>query len=200
MACNGAATLKRMKHRNKIMKWLLENYTEPVYMPDCQNNMASLSDSFNIDNDISSEDDGYNPCGITMSILNLNLNKFRTTEDVSYHGVATFMRNIDSYLPKKLRFGTNATNAWCGRNFSNKETMSEETKELFDKVIDMLMQMKTRIENDLTCKYYMGGKIQHIEILKRRFKNTWSEKIETDNENHDHVDGGLTLEVKFEDA
>ena len=46
----------------------------------------------------------------------------------------------------------------------------------------------------------MGGKIQHIEILKRRFKNTWSEKIETDNENHDHVDGGLTLVVKFEDA
>jgi archaellum component FlaC len=110
------------------------------------------------------------------------------------------MRNIDSYLPKKIRFGVNASAAWCGRNFQNKESMSEETKELFDKVIDMLMQMKTRIENDLTVKYFMGGKLQYIEILKRRFKNNWTEKIETENENHDHVDGSMTLEIKFEDA
>lgn len=197
MGASGAATLKRMKHRNRVMKWFLENYTEPCYMPDCSNNMSSLSDTFNV-GDVNN--DGYNPCGITMSILNLNLNKFKTTDEISYHGVATFFRNIDSYLPKNLRVGVNANKVWCGRNFQNEEKMSEDTIELFESVIDLLMQMKTRIENDLTCKYYINGKPQHIEILKRRFKNNWSEKIETENENHDTVEGGLSLEIKFEDA
>lgn len=40
--------------------------------------------------------------------------------------------------------------------------------------------MKHQIMNDITFKYYMSGKIQFNELLKRRFKNEYSEKIEND--------------------
>jgi hypothetical protein len=40
------------------------------------------------------------------------------------------------------------------------------------------LEMKYRIMNDITFKYYTEGKIQYNEILKRRFKNEYSEKVE----------------------
>jgi len=177
----GRATKKRMEHRNKQMKWLLENFTEPCYMPECSNNMASLSDSFNIEN----ENDlaGYDPCGITMTILNINMNRFRNKEDkVSYYGVARFMLNIQCYLPKSLRGFCDVERAWSPDMFSsfespsNNNNLGKETEDLLDRIGELIIQMKVRIENDLACKYLLNGKIQHIEVLKRRFKNNWSDK------------------------
>jgi hypothetical protein len=40
------------------------------------------------------------------------------------------------------------------------------------------LEMKYRIMNDITFKYYAEGKVQYNEILKRRFKNEYSEKVE----------------------
>ena len=46
----------------------------------------------------------------------------------------------------------------------------------------------------------LGGKPQFLELLKRRYKTQYSEKMETVNENHDTVEGGLSIEVEFVDA
>ena len=46
MAAAYGSIKQRKILRNKQMVWLLENFTEPNYMPDCTNNMASLSDTF----------------------------------------------------------------------------------------------------------------------------------------------------------
>jgi hypothetical protein len=85
-----------------------------------------------------------------------------------------------------------------GERFDNDG--AEDTKRTLDKLISMLQMMKARIENDCTCKYMLGGKPQFLEVLKRRYKDNWSEKMETVNENHDTVEGGLNIEVEFVDA
>jgi hypothetical protein len=38
--------------------------------------------------------------------------------------------------------------------------------------------MKYRIMNDITFKYFTEGKVPYNEILTRRFKNEYSEKVE----------------------
>lgn len=198
MAAAFAAIKQRKALRNKQMAWLLENFTEPNYLPDCTNNMSSLSDTFQTNDDVDKEFEGYNPCGITMALINYNPTTTKATE-MSYYGVATFMRNVQSYLPKNLR--GNANGLWNPRSFEpQNSTPDPDTVELLEQMIDFIMSMKSRIVDDLTCKYILNGKPQMLEVLKRRAKATWSEKIETENETNNHVDGGLNVEIKFEDA
>ena len=185
--------------RQAQMKWLLENFVEPVYTPDCANNMASLSDTFSIPNNIDKNTIGYNPCGITMTLLNYEPKNTKATE-MSYYGVATVMRNLQPYLPNKLR-PKDIYKLWNPRSFEPaNSTFDETTIELLEQMMDWIMSMKVRILNDLTNKYMLGGKNQYLELLKRRYKNQYSEKVETTNENHDTVEGGLSIEVEFVDA
>ena len=178
MAATHNAIKKRMILRNKQMKWLLENFVEPVYTPDCANNMASLSDTFSIPNNIDKDTVGYNPCGITMTLLNYEPKNTKSNE-MSYYGVATVMRNIQSYLPNKLRSTVENYKLWNPRSFEPaNSTFDDETVDLLEQMIDLIMCMKFRIQNDLTNKYMLGGKNQYLELLKRRYKNNYSEKVE----------------------
>lgn len=197
MAAAFAAIKQRKALRNKQMAWLLENFIEPNYLPDCTNNMASLSDTFQTNDDVDKEFEGYNPCGITMALINYNPITTKAPE-MSYYGVAVFMRNIQSYLPKKLR--GNMKGLWNPRSFEpQNSTPDPDTVELLEQMIDFIMSMKSRIVDDLTCKYIVGGKPQMLEVLKRRAKATWTERIETQNENHDTVDGGFKLNINFKE-
>lgn len=45
-------------------------------------------------------------------------------------------------------------------------------------MVDWLNTMKSRCLNDLTFKYVQEGKTQFIEIMKRRWKDVYSEKVE----------------------
>ena len=200
MAATYLAVRKRKEKRNAQMAWLLENFTEPCYMPDCKNNMSSLSDTFQINDDLDEDMIGYNPCGITMTLLNYEPKNTKAPE-MSYYGVATFMRSIQYYLPNKLRSKTEPFKLWNPRSFEPaNSTFDETTVELLEQIMDWIMSMKGRILNDLTNKYMLGGKNQYLELLKRRYKNQYSEKVETVNENHDTVEGGLSIEVEFVDA
>lgn len=200
MAATYLAVRKRKEKRNAQMAWLLENFTEPCYMPDCKNNMSSLSDTFQINDDLDEDMIGYNPCGITMTLLNYEPKNTKAPE-MSYYGVATFMRSIQHYLPNKLRSKTETFKLWNPRSFEPaNSTFDETTVELLEQIMDWIMSMKGRILNDLTNKYMLGGKNQYLELLKRRYKNQYSEKVETVNENHDTVEGGLSIEVEFVDA
>lgn len=178
MAATHNAIKKRMILRNKQMKWLLDNFTEPVYTPDCTNNMASLSDTFSIPNTIDADMIGYNPCGITMTLLNYEPKNTKATE-MSYYGVATVMRNLQPYLPKKLRSTIENYKLWNPRSFEPaNSTFDNETVELLEQLIDWVRSMKSRIQDDLSNKYMLGGKPQYLELLKRRFKNQYSERTE----------------------
>ena len=178
MASTYSAISRRKEKRNAQMAWLLENFTEPCYMPDCTNNMSSLSDTFNTNENYDKDLIGYNPCGITMALINYEPKNTKATE-MSYYGVATFMRSVQPYLPNKLRSSVDSHKLWNPRSFEpQNSTPDPDTVELLEQMIDFIMGMKSRIFDDLTCKYIVGGKPQMLEVLKRRAKNSWSEKIE----------------------
>lgn len=151
----------------------MENFTEPVYTPDCANNMASLSDTFNVQDDIEME--GYNPCGITMTILNFEPVNTSLSE-FSNASVARIMRDMQCYLPKTLR----QTGLWNPKSWNaGNSTISEETSELMNAFSEWILCMKSRILNDFTTKYILGGKPQFLEIMKRRYRKQYSDRIDT---------------------
>ena len=45
-------------------------------------------------------------------------------------------------------------------------------------MVDWLEVMKRKIMDYITARYFREGKIQYCEILKRRFKDQYSEKVE----------------------
>ena len=164
---------ERCELRRSQLKWLMENFTEPVYTPDCANNMASLSYTFNVQDDIEME--GYNPCGITMTILNFEPVNTSLSE-FSNASVARIMRDMQCYLPKTLRMaGLWNPKSWNAGN----STISEETSELMSAFSEWILCMKSRILNDFTTKYILGGKPQFLEIMKRRYRKQYSDRIDT---------------------
>jgi hypothetical protein len=38
--------------------------------------------------------------------------------------------------------------------------------------------MKTKIEDYIASHYFREGKLNHLEVLKRRYKDEWSERTE----------------------
>ena len=45
-------------------------------------------------------------------------------------------------------------------------------------MVEWLIMMRQKIEDYITARYYRDGRMNHLEILKRRYKDDWSEKIE----------------------
>ena len=186
------------KERIAQIDFLLKVMTEPVFAPetssfDALNNTFSTEDNENL---------GMDRCGITMAVLNFrNLKTGHAENSDGSYALQSFMRNIQDYLPIKLR-----SKCWGKGNWALNKTgaeahgASKEMLDKFDDLRDWLITFRTKIENDLSSKFIMGNKPQYLETLKRRFKENWSEKLETVNENHDTVDGSLSIDVKIEDA
>lgn len=196
MAAAYIAVRRRKEKRNAQMTWLLENFTEPCYMPDCTNNMASLSNTFQINDDLDEDMVGYNPCGITMALINYEPKTTKAPE-MSYYGVATFMRSIQQYLPNKLRSRTEIYKLWNPRSFEPaNSTFDETTVELLEQMIDFIRSMKSRIQDDLSNKYMLGGKPQYLELLKRRFKNQYSERTEQAVDANVNTDSNIVIKIE----
>jgi hypothetical protein len=45
-------------------------------------------------------------------------------------------------------------------------------------MVEWLHGMRNKIEDFLASKYYREGKFNQLEVLKRRFKDEWSERTE----------------------
>ena len=160
----GEIVLKRK--REKQFKFLLENFTKPVLE----------SDGFG---DIKYEENGYSPTGISLAILNCNMENRFNKEEISPQQIATFMARIQGYLPKGLRKSDSRCKPlFTNHSYSGNCEFAPDTLELLDAMREWYLEMKYRIMNDITFKYYMEGKMQYNEILKRRFKNEYSEKVE----------------------
>ena len=172
----GRNLLDGMKLRNKQMRFILENLTEPDLS--MMGSSTSIADSFGIDDDKGEE---FNTQGITWRILNsqgFGNGDHDTSKEPSYMSVALFMRDIQMYLPKSLRPKKNGYKLWKKGSFNATNTFAEETTELLDQMVEWLWRMKNTIEDLLASRYYVNGRPHHLEMLKRRYKNDWSEKIE----------------------
>lgn len=118
----------------------------------------------------------------------------------TFGSVANFMCSIQDYLPQDLRSATPSHKLWNRTSFrenSETEILSEETRELLEEMCQWLMSMKYKIEDQLTSNYFIDGKANVLEILKRRYKDQWSERTE---QNVDaNVNGDNKLQIVFED-
>lgn len=161
---------QRMNKRIAQMQFLLENFTNPV-----------IEESLN---EMKVEENGYCPSGITMAIVNF----MSHSPEYNYTTVSSFMAKIQTYLPEDLRITTHKyqrkgqkdSPLWNPRNINatKPDDIGEETKEWLDLMIDWLYAMKSKCLNMLTFNYITQGKPQFIEVMKRRWKDTYSEKVE----------------------
>lgn len=189
----GRNLLDGMKLRNKQMRFILENLTEPDLS--MMGSSTSIADSFGIEEDKGEE---FNTQGITWRILNsqgFGNGDHDSNTEPSYMSVAIFMRDIQMYLPKSLRPKKNGYQLWKKGSFNATNTFAEETTELLDQMVDWLWRMKNTIEDLLASRYYVNGRPHHLEMLKRRYKNDWSEKIEQTVDNR--IAGAKSLKIDF---
>ena len=192
----GQNILQAAKLRQKQMQYILDNMTEPDFsLIECPKQIA---DEFNMD-----DREVLNGAGITWRILNtqgFGAGQHNSSTPPSYGSVANFMRDIQCYLPKSLQSRRPAEKLWSHWSFQVNDTQkfAEKTKELLDQMVEWLIVMRQKIEDYITARYYRDGRINHLEILKRRYKDDWSEKIEQS------VDADVkedkTVEIIFEDV
>lgn len=188
----GNNLLMNCKLRQKQMKYLLENMTEPDF--------ALITNS---SSNAAVNDEALNKAAITFRILNsqgFGNGAHLSNTPPSWGSVANFMASIQDYLPKSLRTNQNPRRLWAFTSFQKNSTqnIAEYTQELLDDICDWLMTMKTKIEDYITSHYFREGRMNQLEILKRRFKDEWSERTE---QNIDaNVSSDTELNVIIEDA
>ena len=192
----GQNILQAAKLRQKQMQYILDNMTEPDFsLIECPKQIA---DEFNMD-----DREVLNGAGITWRILNtqgFGNGQHNSSTPPSYGSVANFMRDIQCYLPKSLQSRRPAEKLWSHWSFQVNDTQkfAEKTKELLDQMVEWLIVMRQKIEDYITARYYRDGRLNHLEILKRRYKDDWSEKIEQS------VDADVkedkNVEIIFEDV
>lgn len=188
-----ASNWQNRKDRIAQINYLLEVMTEPVLAPE-EHSFSSLNEAFATDD---KDNYGLDRCSITMAVLNF---KGRSDTDSSY-AIHTFMIQIQDYLPIRLRSKCWGRTGWALNKTGEKaHGASKEMIEKFNELREWLFTFRSKIENELSTKFIMGNKPQYLETLKRRFKENWSEKFETQNETHNTVEGGLSVQISFEDA
>ena len=183
----GKNLLANCKTRQKQMKYLMDNMREPNF---------ALIDSKSVDEN----DEVLNTAGITYRILNsqgFGNGAHSSNTMPSWGSVANFMASIQDYLPKSLRTHQNPYRLWSHYSFqqNNTQVIAEYTQELLNDMCDWLFKMKTKIEDYIASRYFREGKINHLETLKRRFKDEWAERVEQ------QVDATIQdnkIEVSFE--
>lgn len=176
----GYNLLEGSKKRNAQMKFLLKNMREPdLGMMQDPTSVRSLASEFDLEE--TKEEEWFNSQGITFRILNsqgFGRGRHDTDNDPTYMSVAVFMNSIQDYLPESLRAKRDGYQLWKRQSFVQTNTFSDETRELLDRMVNWLISMRDKIEDQLTSKYYISGKNHQLEMLKRRYKDHWSEKVE----------------------
>lgn len=192
----GQNILQAAKVRQKQMQYILDNLTEPDFsLIECP---KQLADEFNMD-----DREVLNGAGITWRILNtqgFGCGQHASSTPPSYGSVANFMRDIQCYLPKSLQSKRPAEKLWSHWSFQVNDTQkfAAKTKELLDQMVEWLIMMRQKIEDYITARYYRDGRMNHLEILKRRYKDDWSDSIRQ--EIDANVKEDKTVEIIFEDV
>jgi hypothetical protein len=178
--------------RRKQMEFILDNIKDPEM--GMLQSFSPLAASFDMEGDIEEE---VNIVGITWRILNCNGfgGSGHTQDRPSYMTVARFMNDIQDYLPASIKYNekkradrratksykrSTSGKLWSEHSFieSQVDNISEETRVLLDGMCDWLVMMKNKIEDKLTSMFFINGRNHHLEMLKRRYKSEWTEKVE----------------------
>lgn len=126
------------------------------------------------------KNDELNTASITLRILN-TINhggpRSNTFDSVnSFFSLAMFMNSIQEYFPKNMQV---KYKLWSPYSFNGgNNVLSEEMTEAMQNLSEWFCNMKYKVLDVITGNYYIEGKVQQLEILKRRFKELYSERTE----------------------
>lgn len=160
---HGNNILVAKKRRIEQVEYLIENMTKPD---------MRFKKEF--------KKDELNTASITLRILN-TINhggpRSNTFDSVnSFFSLAMFMNSIQEYFPKDMQV---KYKLWSPYSFNGgNNVLSEEMTEAMQNLSDWFCNMKYKVLDVITGNYYIEGKIQQLEILKRRFKELYSERTE----------------------
>ena len=165
----GTNIFRNCDTRQKQMRYLLEHMKEPNF---------ALINGIEVD-----EGRGLNTAAITFRILNTSGyggSPRNSSNPPTYGSIANFMASIQDYFPRELRSTNEPKRLWSFRSFQDngQQQFSKATRELLDEMVEWLHGMRNKIEDFLASKYYREGKFNQLEVLKRRFKDEWSERTE----------------------
>ena len=173
---------KNTRKKIDFINFLLDNITEPVFTYSDKR----LNETF----DISEEDEGLDVVKITFAIMNHS--HIGTGVNNNFE---TFGHLIMDYVPERFR------DIKFNRQTDTKHysTAYQESVERFQEWICM---MKAKIENHLSEEYYLQGRMKNLEILKRRYKQNWSESktVDLNAEQNFRMGGDSKIELKITDA
>lgn len=161
MARHGNNILVAKKKRIEQVEYLIENMRKPD---------IRFKQQFG--------EDELNTASITLRILNTinhggpKTNSFDTVN--SFFSLAMFMNSIQEYFPKDMQVKYKLWSQYC----FNGDKLSDEMKEAMQNLSEWFCNMKYKVLDVITGNYYIEGKIQQLEILKRRFKELYSERTE----------------------
>lgn len=173
---------KNTRKKIDFINFLLDNITEPIFTYSDKR----LNETF----DISEENEGLDVVKITFAIMNHN----HVGTGVN-NNFETFGHLIMDYVPERFR------DIKFNRQTDTKHysTAYQESVERFQEWICM---MKAKIENHLSEEYYLQGRMKNLEILKRRYKQNWSESktVDLNAEQNFRMGGDSKIELKITDA
>src|SRR5574344_438878 len=175
---------------NEFVDWLYEYCDEPLLL---NVNAEELSKALDLETD---EDKDYNLTKITYAILCNGMNGGRSVqEEVKDKAKRTqnIIRLIRNYIPKRFRESLNKNYRWY-----NKPDYYQEAIDRFDEWYIIFCK---KIEMELAENYYTRGRMNYLEILKRRFRERWTESkiVDLTAEQNVKVDSG-PLEIIIKDA
>lgn len=173
---------KNTRKKIDFINFLLDNITEPIFTYSDKR----LNETF----DLSEEDEGLDVVKITFAIMNHS--HIGTGVNNNFE---TFGHLIMDYVPERFR------DIKFNRQTDTKHysTAYQESVERFQEWICM---MKAKIENHLSEEYYLQGRMKNLEILKRRYKQNWSESktVDLNAEQNFRMGGDSKIELKITDA
>lgn len=143
------------------------------------------------------KNDELNTASITLRILN-TINhggpRSSTFDSVnSFFSLATFMNSIQEYFPKNMQV---KYKLWSPQSFNGgNNVLSEEMTEAMQNLSEWFCNMKYKVLDVITGNYYIEGKVQQLEILKRRFKELYSERTEQNINADINEDGDINITI-----
>ena len=143
-----------------------------------------------VEPDLFVNEDGSNENLVNIWFMVMNYGQITAKENAENENrILRFLSYVSSYLPDELK---------------NHEIYKFRIrdKDLVETFEHWLFESKQKLQNYLAREYFAKGRLKDLEILKRRYKENWSESkvVDLTADASMKVDGDSRLEIKIVDA
>lgn len=143
-----------------------------------------------VEPDLFVNEDGSNENLVNIWFMIMNYGQITAKENAENENrILRFLSYVSNYLPDNLK----NHEIYKGRI---------RDKELIETFEHWLFESKQKLQNYLAKEYFAKGRLKDLEILKRRYKENWSESkvVDLTADASMKVDGDSRLEIKIVDA